>query len=90
MKQLFILLLSFQAAADVTCYTYGSITNCSNGASAYQYGNVTQIIPGNGQPMISAYTYGNQTQIITPTQQILPPILPQIEQLNGLYSPGFD
>jgi len=81
MKHLFLLLLSFQAAANVTCYTYGNITNCSDGTSAYQYGNQTQIIPGNGQPMISAYTYGNQTQIITPTQQLLPPIIPQFNPL---------
>lgn len=66
MKHLLLFLLSFQAAANITCYTYGNVTSCTDGTSAYQYGNMTQILPPNGKPQITMYRYGNQTQIITP------------------------
>lgn len=79
---LIMLVLAFQATADVSCYTYGNITNCSNGTSAYQYGNMTQIVPGNGQPVINAYTFGNQTRVQTPTQQLLPPVMPIVQPLE--------
>lgn len=61
--------------AAVTCYNYGAnITSCDNGATAYQFGNQTQIVgPNNEQTTI--YQFGNQTQIESNAPNlVLPPI----------------
>ena len=61
-------------AVAVTCYQYGTITQCTDGTTAYKFGNQTQIIsPNNEQTTI--YQFGNQTQIDSNTPNVvLPPI----------------
>lgn len=71
MKYLIMFLLSFQASANVSCYTYGSITNCTDGSSVLDFGNMKQIIsPTQGQTTV--YQYGNSTQFISPTRPYQP------------------
>jgi len=63
-------------AAAVTCYNYGAnITQCSDGTTAYQYGNQTQIVSPNND-RTTVYQYGNQYQIDSyqNTQPFIPPI----------------
>ena len=66
MKYLVMFLLSFQATANVSCYTFGNITSCTDGTSVYDFGSMKQVIPPNNKPPITVYQYGSQTQIISP------------------------
>lgn len=74
MKHLFIMVLSFQVSANVTCYQYGNVTNCTDGTTAYNYGTVTQVLPGNGQPQITMYQYGNTIEVVRPLDFVPMPI----------------
>jgi len=62
--------------ADVSCYNYGTITNCTNGVTAYQYGSTITSIHAPDQQPITAYRYGNITKIealeVRTPSQILP------------------
>jgi len=57
-----LLLLSAQVQATVSCFSYGEITNCSDGTTAIDFGNMRQIISPNGQDA-TVYQYGDMTLI---------------------------
>lgn len=57
-----LLLLSAQAQATVSCFSSGEITNCSDGTTAIDFGNMRQIISPNGQDA-TVYQYGDMTLI---------------------------
>jgi len=44
-----LMLLSFNATADISCYQTSSITTCSDGMTAYQLGGMTQYNMPNGE-----------------------------------------
>jgi hypothetical protein len=91
MKYLIMFLLSLPASANVSCYTYGTITNCSDGTSMYDYGSMKQIMSPNQAGATTVYQYGNQTQITSPNsyqspQHNYPRVNPLLQPLQGLPS----
>jgi len=62
--------------ADVNCYNYGVVTNCTNGVTAYQYGSTITSIHAPGQQPVTVYRYGNLTNISSPNTAIINPIIP--------------
>lgn len=69
-----MLTLSFPVASNVSCYQYGSVTSCTDGTTAYNYGTVTQVLPGNGQPQITMYQYGNTIEVVKPLDFVPMPV----------------
>ena len=43
-------MIALAVALAVTCYNYGTVTQCSDGTVIYKYGNQIQIDPANPQP----------------------------------------
>ena len=86
MKRLLMMVLSFQVSANVTCYQYGNVTNCTDGTTAYNYGTVTQVLPGNGSPQVTLYQYGNTIEVVKPLDFVPPPTdmqsIPSISRIN--------
>ena len=69
-----LLLLSFGATADISCYQTSSLTTCSNGLTAYQLGNMTQYNMPNGQNVTIWNSNINRYQEVP--MQTIPPIVP--------------
>lgn len=70
-------------AVAVTCYQYGTITQCTDGTTAYKFGNQTQIISPNNE-QTTVYQYGNQYQIQPYQNAPVIPVIPSIPSLMGL------
>ena len=51
--------------AAITCFTYENITNCNNGVSLIDFGNMTHITMPN-QSTMTLYNYENGGTIIVP------------------------
>jgi len=65
-------------AAAITCYNYGTITQCTDGTTAYQFGNQTQIIsPSNDRATV--YQFGNQYQIDSYQSAPVIPVIPPVD-----------
>ena len=62
-------------ATDITCYGGSAFTSCSNGASIYRYGAMTEITTP-GQPDTTVYRFGNLTSINSPNTATINPIIP--------------
>ena len=62
--------------ADVNCYNYGVVTNCTNGVTAYQYGSTITSIHAPDQQPVTVYRYGNITKIEAPELHTPAQILP--------------
>jgi hypothetical protein len=69
-----LMLLSFNATADISCYQTSSMTTCSNGMTAYQLGGMTQYNMPNGENVTIWNNNINRYQEV-PVQPI-PPIVP--------------
>lgn len=65
MRYLILLLMSCAAEANISCFSYGTITSCNNGVSLYEFGNMTQIVMPN-QNTMTMYKYDNGASIIVP------------------------
>ena len=72
-------------ATDITCYGGSAFTSCSNGASIYKYGAMTEITTPR-QPDITVYRFGNLTNISSPNTATINPIIPSTSTNTGLGS----
>lgn len=83
MKLLPLFLIPLSVSAT-NCYQYGTITQCDNGVTAYQFGNQTQINLPNGSTQ-TIYQLGNVT-MIDGTHNNLPiiPVIPSIQSPSML------
>lgn len=77
-----MLTLSFPVASNVACYQYGAVTSCTDGTTAYNYGTVTQVLPGNGSPQVTMYQYGNTIEVVRPMDFVPMPVdIPTVKPL---------
>jgi len=76
-----LMLLSFNATADISCYQTSKLTTCSNGMTAYQLGNMTQYNMPNGENVTIWNNNINRYQEV-PVRPV-PPIVPVMPFNSG-------
>ena len=77
---------SLMLAVAMTCYQYGTITQCSDGTTAYQFGNQTQIVSPNND-RTTVYKFGNQYQIASYQSTPVVPVIPPVDSSLGVLKP---
>jgi len=66
--------------AAITCFTYENITNCNNGVSLIDFGNMTHITMPN-QSTMTLYNYENGSTVILPKNPV-PTFYPHLQKFD--------